>query len=317
MNEDDDLPPSAMEELDDMAQENRKQPENDTDVTVEIFDGVRGQDGSPVDPVRLQAEDSFCFRCHKDVPCWNECCHGADITLTPMDILRLARHFDITSREVLERYTVPAMWDKADLPVAKLKMSGADGKGACHFMTDDGCSVYENRPATCRYYPLGLASVKMKGADDKDEFFFLVKETHCSGHKETKEQTVAGFREEQGLEAYDDVNRGWMDILMKMASWNVLGGPWGQRLTPQTQKMFFMVSTDVDSLRRFVFETKFLETYEIDPEAVEVLREDDEILMKLGFDWMKNILFNEPTIGMKENVLQASISKARNEMGAT
>jgi len=290
----------------------------DKDTEVEIFDAIRGpDDGNPVLPVRLRPDDMFCFSCHKDVPCWNVCCHGADVTLTPMDILRLSRHLGIRPREFLAEYTLPGVWDRADLPVAKLKMTGPDGKGPCTFMVDEGCSVYDSRPATCRYYPLGLASVKPKGADHKEDFYFLVKESHCKGHDEEKLQSVSAFRQEQGIEEYDRVNRGWTDILMKMASWMNLGGPQGKDVSPQTKQMFFLVSTDVDGFRQFVFETKFLDTYDLDPEAVEIIKTDDEALLLLGFDWMKSVMFQEPTLSMKENVLQSAMAKAREGMGIT
>ena len=287
------------------------------EIEVDILEAARlGEGGDPVQPIRLQAGDSFCFSCRRENACWNKCCHGADITLTPYDILRLSRHFDIRPAEFLVDYTVPAVWEKANLPVAKLRMTGEDGTGPCPFLTPEGCTVYENRPATCRYYPLGLASVKMKGAEEKDEFYFLVREPHCEGHEiKGAEQTCADYIAGQGLTDYEAVNQGWIDILMKMASWKMVGGPFGQDLTPQTQKMFFMVSTDVDALRRFVFESRFLETYEIEEETIEVLKESDEALLALGFDWMKNVLFNDPTINMKDTVLQAAIVKARRDMG--
>ena len=294
----------------------RERAEKDTEA--EIFAAVRTPgDENPVMPVRLKTDDMFCFSCHKDVSCWNVCCHGADITLTPKDILDLSKRLGIRPREFLATYTVPGVWERADLPVAKLKMTGADGKGACSFMNDEGCSVYEDRPATCRYYPLGLASIKPKGADDKEDFCFLVKETHCKGHDEDNLQSVNQYREEQGLEDHDRVNRGWIDILMKMASWKNLGGPHGKDVAPQVKQMFFMVSTDVDGFRKFVFETKFLDTYELDPEAIEMVKNDDEMLLLLGFDWMKNVMFQEPTLTMKEDILQAAAAKARRDMGAT
>ncbi len=289
-----------------------------TDVEVEIFDGVRAPDGSsPVEPVRLKGQDRFNFSCHRGVSCWNACCHGADVTLSPYDILRLCRNLGLRPREFLERYTVPAVWERADLPVAKLKMGGDDGTGPCAFVTEDGCTVYEDRPATCRYYPLGLATVKMKGHQTVEDFHFLVKEAHCRGHDEDHRQSIDQFRAEQGVEAYDRVNRGWMDILMKMTSWRTVGGPFGRDLAPPTRKMFYMVSTDVDALRRFVFETRFLDIYEIDPDVVDRLKTDDEALLALGFDWLKNVLFNERTITMKEAVLHDAVAKAREDMGAT
>jgi Fe-S-cluster containining protein len=288
------------------------------DAEVEIFDGVRGQDGGPVLPVRLQPQDMFCFSCHRGVSCWNKCCYGTDVTLTPHCILRLSRRFELRPAEFLARYTVPGIWEKAGLPVAKLKMGGAEGKGPCIFLhEEDGCTVYEDRPATCRYYPLGLAAIKLRDSDDKAKFHFLVKEPHCKGHEEDKLQSVEQFRREQEVQAYDEVNEGWMDILMKMASWKTVGGPQGKDVSAETKKMFYMVSTDVEAFRRFVFETKFLQVYEIDPESFEVLKFDDFVLLKLGFDWLKNVLFNEPTVSLRESVLKEAIAATRNEMGAT
>jgi hypothetical protein len=233
-----------------------------------------------------------------------------------MDILVLSRHLGLRPQEFLLEHAITANWEKADLPVAKLKMTGVDGQGACPFVTDAGCSVYEDRPATCRYYPLGLATVKMKGAKDKEDFHFLVKESHCKGHEEDKQLSVKEFRAEQEVDYFDRVNRGWMDVLMKMASWKTLGGPFGKDMTPQTKFMFLMVSTDVDALRRFVLDTKFLEIYEVDPETIEVIKTDDEALLQVGFEWFKNVTFNESTIKMKEKVLQKAIAKAREDIGA-
>jgi uncharacterized protein len=283
---------------------------------VDVFSAVRGANqNSPVLPVKLKLEDRFAFACHQGVACWNRCCHGADVTLTPYDILRLCRHLELRPRAFLEQHTVPALWAVAGLPVAKLKMSGADGEGACGFLAGDGCTIYADRPATCRYYPLGLARVKPKGAAEKENFHFLVKEAFCEGHREDKVQSVDEFRDDQEVDPYDRVNQGWMDILMKMASWKSLGGPQGKDLAPQVKQMFFMISTDVDGFREFVFETKFLDTYEVDPTVVEAIRTDDEALLGLGFDWMKNVMFNEPTISLKESVMQEAIAGARGDIG--
>ncbi len=289
----------------------------EADVRLDVFDGVRGHDGDPVLPVRLKEQDRFCFSCHKGISCWNACCKGADVTLTPFDILRLTRALGIAATEFLERYALPAMSEKANLPVAKLRMAGAAGDGDCVFLDEEaGCTVYADRPATCRYYPLGLAAIKMKGDEKEGDFYFLVKESHCKGHAEDNLQSVAEYRHEQGIEPYDEQNRGWIDILMKMASWRSIGGPGGKSPSEQTKRMFFTVSTDIDAFRRFVFETRFLDSYDIDPEAVELLKTDDEALLQLGFDWMKNVLFNDPTITLKESVLRQAIARARNEAGA-
>ena len=308
--------PEALSPDDRTAKEMAERKELDSEIEATIFDGVREYSDRPVQPVKLTNEDNFNFRCHKGVSCWNVCCHGADVTLTPYDILTLAKHFNVRPKQFIADYTVAAMHEGSNLPVPKLVMTGKDGEGPCVFMDEEkGCTVYENRPVTCRYYPLGLGVVKMKGHEEKQDMYFLVKETHCQGHKEDKEQTVGAFRKQEGVEPYDLLNERWVEILMKMASWRVMGGPGGKDVSKQTKQMFYMVSTDIDSFRRFVFETKFLETYEIDEDMIGSIKASDESLLQLGFDWLRNVMFNEDTIGMKQDVLQGSIAKARAEGG--
>ncbi len=306
--------PAALSDDDRTAEEIEKRRELDAEIEAKIFDGVRGSDDKPVQPVRLTEADTFQFRCHKGVSCWNECCHGADVTLTPFDLMKLAEHFAVRPGNIVQDFAVPALHEGSNLPVAKLRMHGADGKGACVFMDEEtGCTVYDARPATCRYYPLGLGVVKMKGQTEKSDMFFMVREKHCMGHAEMNEQTVGEYRAEQGVEPYDLLNERWIDILMKMASWRSVGGPGGNDVTKQVKQMFYMVSTDIDAFRSFVFGTRFLETYEIDPDMIEAVRTNDEALLQLGFDWMRNVMFNENTIGMKQDILQASIARARAE----
>jgi len=307
---------AALSADDRTAEEMAERRELDAEIETTIFDGVRGNDDKPVQPVKLTQDDRFKFKCHKGVSCWNECCHGADVTLTPYDILKLAEHFAVRPASIVKDFAVPAMHEGSNLPVAKLRMHGKEGKGPCVFMDEEkGCTVYASRPATCRYYPLGLGIIKMKGQQEKSDMFFMVKESHCKGHEENNEQTVASYRSDQGVEPYDLLNERWIDILMKMASWRSIGGPGGKDATNQVKQMFYMVSTDIDAFRRFVFETKFLETYEIDADMIENIKTNDEAILQLGFDWMCNVMFNENTIGMREEVLQLAIAKARSEDG--
>ncbi len=302
------------------AKQDRERREAEADLDVEIISNLRGSSDNPVQPVRLTGEDGMCFSCHKGVSCWNECCHDTDITLTPMDIISLSAHLNLSSADFLARFTLPAMWDQADLPVVKLRVAdGEEGeKKPCIFLDDEaGCTVYADRPASCRYYPLGLAAVKMKGHTKREDFYFMVKEPHCKGHEEKVDEiTVNDYRKSQGVEIYDEVNRGWIDIIMKMASWKVMGGPQGKELDLRTKKMFFMVSTDPGAFRRFVFDSKFLETYEIDDNMAEQLKTDDGLLLQLGCDWLKHIMFGEETINLRENILQEAITKARRDFGA-
>ena len=297
--------------------ERRRQAEIDLDVP--IITALRDAAEGPVAPVRLTASNTFCFACHKGVSCWNECCHDTDITLTPYDLIRIGRATNTPSGAAGLMFGTVAVHEASGMPVLKLKrVDNSEPKRPCVFLDPvEGCTIYADRPAACRYYPLGLASVKMKGHDAPEDFYFLVKEPHCKGHEEKREQTVAEFRAGEGVEPYDERNRGWIHILMKLASWKALGGPRGKEPDERTKKMFLMATTDLDAFRRFVFGTSFLQRYAIDPETHPELATDDEALLKLALDWLRAILFNEPTLPLREDVLHEAIAKARAGLGGT
>ena len=40
----------------------------------------------------LQADETFCFDCNPQVPCFNRCCAELTLPLTLYDVLRLRRH---------------------------------------------------------------------------------------------------------------------------------------------------------------------------------------------------------------------------------
>ncbi|MGO9744380.1 MAG: YkgJ family cysteine cluster protein [Roseiarcus sp.] len=301
----------------DAAEEARRRAA-EVDLDVPIVKALRASAG-PVVPLRLTSSNSFCFSCHSGVSCWNECCYDTDITLTPYDLIRIGRALKLPSGEVARMFGTPAVHDGANMPVLKLKrVDNGEPKRPCVFLDPaHGCTIYADRPAACRYYPLGLASVKMKGHDEPEDFYFLVKEPHCRGHEEPNTQTVAEFREGQGVGVYDEHNRGWIHILMKLASWKVAGGPWGKEPDERTKKMFLMATTDLDAFRKFVFDTSFLQRYAVDEATHGDLATDDEALLKLALDWLSAILFNEPTLPLREDVLHEAIAKARQELGGT
>ena len=301
-----------------LAEQEMKRRQAEADMEMPIVSALKETSTDPVQAVRYKATDSFWFHCHKGVKCWNECCYDTDIALTPYDILRLARHFEARPEAIVRLFAAPAVHDKSGMPIAKMRMIDKGGpKSPCVFLDEEeGCTVYEHRPAACRYYPLGLAAIKMKGHDEPEDFYFLVKETHCKGHEEKREQTVAAFRSEQGVDPYDEHNRGWIYVLMKLASWKTLGGPWGKEPDERTKKMFYMASTGVDAFRQFVFNSSFLDRYAIEPAMREELAMNDEALLALAFDWLRNVLFNEPTVVLKQDVLQQAIAKAQRDMGA-
>ena len=107
------------------------------------------------------------------VSCFTLCCRGINIILTPYDIIQLKNRLDLSSHDFLAIYTEPHLLEKTDLPMVTLKLLD-DDRESCPFVKDkQGCIIYEDRPTSCRYYPLGVATLQHKEGADNEGFFFL------------------------------------------------------------------------------------------------------------------------------------------------
>ncbi len=241
--------------------------------------------GAGITPVRIGLKSRFRFKCHKGVSCFTRCCRGITITLTPYDIILLKKRLGLSSDAFLALYTQAQLLEKTDLPVVTLKALEDDEK-SCPFVRENGCLVYQDRPTTCRYYPLGVASlVHREGADDEG-FFFFVHEPHCRGFEEDQGWTVEAWRRDQGVDVHDAINAEWTDLVVRKRSF-----PPNIRLTEKAKALFFMASYNMDAFRRFVFESSFLKRYSPAPETVEEIRGDDVALLRFGMRWLKGVLF--------------------------
>ncbi len=253
-----------------------------------------------VEPVRLDKNSEFKFKCHKGVKCFTECCRDINIILTPYDIIKLKNRLELSSEEFLAIYTEPQILEKTDLPVITLKLLEAEGSDsdskACPFVREDGCLVYVDRPTTCRYYPLGVASLSHKDDADGEEFYFFVHEPHCLGFEEDASWTVAKWREDQGVDIHDRINAEWTDLLVRKRSF-----PPNMKFTEQTKKMFFLASYNIDKFKEFVFESSFLKRYQVDDATVEKIKTDEIELLQFGMRWLKWLLFKEGDFEIKQD----------------
>ena len=241
-----------------------------------------------ISPVRLGYQSRFTFKCHPDVPCFTRCCRGINIILTPFDIIQLKNRLGLSSREFLAIYAEPHLLEKTDLPMVTLKLLD-DERNSCPFVKDkEGCIVYADRPSSCRYYPLGVASLQHKEGADDDGFFFFINEPHCKGFEEDAEWTVAEWREDQGVTLRDEINREWTDLVVRKRSF-----PASIKLTEKAKQLFFLVSYDIDKFRDFVFESSFLKRFNVDGETQQKIKNDEIALLKFGLDWLKSVLFKQ------------------------
>ena len=248
---------------------------------------------TPVQPVQLGPDDTFQFSCHKGIACFNKCCQNIDIMLAPYDILRLKKRLGISSRDFIDNFTRDYSMDGHGMP--GLKLATKDESPACVFLRPEGCGVYEDRPSACRYYALGLLSMRKKDSPTDEDSYFVVKEDHCLGHREPKTQTVRDYRKEQGLEDYDSINREWRQIVLKKRS----SGPTIGKPSERSMELFYLASYNLDGFRDFISTAGFAELFVLDPAEKDALLSNDEALLRFAFRFLKQALFGEITIPIR------------------
>ena len=251
------------------------------------------QTNSAVDMDRkLSADDSFQFACGPHVPCFTECCAKLELMLTPYDCLRLKNRLGITSGEFLDAYAAVRWRTAHGFPEVLLNMN-PEGERRCPFVTPQGCSLYEDRPAACRIYPLGRASTSHPMDGSRREFYFTVREEHCRGFEETRQWTVREWLSDQGLEEYNRLN----DLLMELYVLKSRG-----RAVPLEEKhlqMFFMACYNTEKFRDFIFNSPFLQRFDLKESLVGALRTNDTELLEFAFRWLRFALFREPVLTVK------------------
>lgn len=266
-----------------------------------------GKDKNPsnIIPEKYTLDSKINFRCHPGVSCFTACCGNINIVLTPFDILRLRKYLNISADEFLLRFTTPTFVEKTDLPGVKIHL---DENGRCPFVTEEGCTIYPERPSACRYYPVGMAQFHEGGEEgvDSEKFFFVVKEDHCKGHEEKTDWTIGEWRADQGVDLCDEMNKEWMEIVMRRKSFGHQAN-----MSEGGQKMFFMASTDTDKFRNFVLNSSFLDTYDVDEKTLTEIKEDDVALMKFSFRYLASTLFGTNEIKVKEEKVKERVGQIK------
>ncbi len=241
---------------------------------------------------RLTAEDSFGFSCGPAVSCFTECCGKLDLMLTPYDVLRLKNRLGLTSSDFLDQYTYMRQRTPVEFPQFFMKMNEDDRR--CPFVRASGCAVYEDRPGACRIYPVGRGSTKSQADGGSREFFFLVKEEHCKGFRDDCQWRISEWLRDQGMEEYNRVNDLLMELYVRRAQHQ------GVQLSEKHMKMFVMACYNLERFRDFVFQSNFLERFELDKERVEEIEGSELALLEFAFTWLRFALYGELTLRIRQ-----------------
>jgi Fe-S-cluster containining protein len=232
---------------------------------------------------------SFCFACHPRLDCFTRCCKDADMYLYPYDIIRMKRRLGIDSDTFLDTYTFSAIRDNPFFPNVMLRMSDGPEK-PCPFLTSKGCRIYEDRPASCRTYPLERGVTPMDTSGNRQDFYFLKRHPYCLGHKEKQPWGVIEWVVDQGIGPYNRMNDLWTDMDSLFRT-----NPWGGERDKQL-RMAFTACFNVDKFRDFVLNSSFRSRFNISENEVDRLSKTDEETMKLGFRWVRFFLTGQPMI---------------------
>jgi len=233
-------------------------------------------------------EGTFRFSCHPGISCFNACCHNIDVVLTPFDVLRMKTHLGIRSDEFLAKYCAMQSYKDSEIPLLKLTVAD-EQTGKCVFLGEAGCRIYDARPTVCRNYPTGVAT-QDPTVGQSTQPYFIIEEEMCKGHFEGRQWRIPEWKENQGSAELDELNRPWLEMIPRLKSLR-LSDDRDQKLN-----IFIMVSFDQDTFRKMVFESSFLDRFEVSQQTAELIRNDDEELLKFGFKWLKFILFAEGPI---------------------
>ena len=251
------------------------------------------QDNHRIDTIPL-GNGSFQFTCNNSVPCFTRCCHSADMMLYPYDIIRLKKNLGMTSEAFLVAHTTTAFRDNPYFPGVMLKMSDTQGR-PCPFLTEKGCRVYPDRPYSCRAYPLEPAMSGDKAGGVTIEAS-VVRHTYCKGHGLGDEWTADQWMADQGMGGFNKQNAAWARVASVLYASNTFGPKGADN---PAMNMAYMASYNMDTFRRFVFESSFLKRFAIPKKRLKRVKHDDVALLGLGFDWILHFLGGQGTLKEK------------------
>ena len=274
--------------------------------------------------VPIGIDDVLSFNCSPDVSCFNECCRDLNQFLTPYDILRLKNCLGMPSDIFLRKYTSRHSGPESGLPVITFKADPHSGH-ACPFVTEKGCSVYADRPASCRIYPLARAITRSRDTGKITEHFALIEDPRCQGfgrkreqhageqcikeqcikeqyvkeqhdkekclkeqytkEQYTKEQCVREWLNDQDVDLHNEMNDKLMEIISLKN--RIMPG----KLDGIDADHFYLACYDLDTFRKEIFEKGLLDEVDIPSSFLETVKIDDATLLELGLDWIKHTFF--------------------------
>lgn len=198
------------------------------------------------------------------------------------------------SAEFLQRYVTIVQGQNPYFPSLMMKLTDDEEK-KCPFLGENGCLAYENRPSSCRMYPLERAVDRSPDRGRPEEFYFMTNHPYCMGHRENKKWTVREWLRDQQLLYYNLMDDQWAEMDTLFAS-----NPFaGERAGGPKQQLAFMVCFNIDGFRQYLDQHQLLDRFKLEGSRKGDILGQDEELLKFGYDWLKYILSGIPTLRLR------------------
>jgi uncharacterized protein len=240
--------------------------------------------------IPLKPADTFKFRCHKDLTCFNLCCRNLNLFLYPYDVARLRKALNLDSDRFLENHVDVVLREGNHFPDVLLRMADNDAR-TCPFLSDAGCKVYPDRPDTCRTFPVehGILFKGNPGASESVSFFRPP--DFCQGRYEDHLWSLSEWAQDQEAVTHNDMTARWGAVKALFHQ-----NPWGREgLDGAKAKMAFMAVYNLDRFREFLFQSSFLKRYRVKKTLVKKLRISDRELLLFGFEWIRFFIWGMPS----------------------
>lgn len=238
----------------------------------------------------IEDTDSFAFKCHSGVSCFNLCCRNLTFFINPYDIIRLKQNLRISSDQFIEQYTNIVVRPGHHFPDVLLQMAD-DIEKLCPFLTDAGCRVYPDRPHTCRTFPVEHGLYYDADKEKTRLVHFFRPPGFCMGRHEKTRWNLKSWESDQEASFYNHMTVQWAQIMRMFQS-----DPWGgQGPNGQKGKMAFMAAYNIDAFRDFVLNSSFLKRYKVRSQLRMKMKSDDVVMLKVGMAWIKMFLFGIKT----------------------
>lgn len=201
----------------------------------------------------------------------------------PYDVLRLKKNLNVSTEDFLSRYAEIRIGPATGFPVVSLRFFANEGR-QCPFVTDQGCRVYADRPASCRIYPLVRLLRRSRTNGSLVEQFALLREPHCQGFEQKQTRTVREWIASQELEVYHDANDMLIELIALKNQYRP--GPLPHELSKLVQTAFY----DLEALKEQAAGGRLEGMDASGLKPVAELRDDLQWL-KWSMEWIKVVLF--------------------------